>query len=650
MKNRAHNNKNSNTIEFRQTKPFKNLYLSNPFITTSPTSIIIGKNGSGKTRLFESIKDNSTIVSLNGTHLHAGTDISIYSQTELSPSFSTHFDSNSFTSTLQNHLISYHHYKPQLDQPYNKDIELITARPHGPGYTEIYKSSHAIAQALNKSASQLTDEEIKLHLQVKSIYGLGNVNVAEIFNRYVKQIQDNEYNEFRAHKGAAVPAYSHSEFEKIFGPPPWVTLNNILNSIFDGKFHFPEPGIDDLSQNHQTPLLDQSKQAIAANDLSSGEKTLLWLALSMFGSQQTNATAPNPSRLILLDEPDAYLHPKMVEKMYAIFSELFNNYGASTILITHSPTTAALAPDNGIFLLEESQINPISKDEAISQLLDGIPQVSLSTNNRHQVFVESHHDGEIYQALFDWMRSKTSHLNQNISLTFVSAGPKTPTIHIKQIIRKTLGINDDQKIDEACSLINGGGSCSQVYGIVDELTERGSKTIRGLVDWDKSNQPSAHVQVLAENLAYSIENLIFDPNSVLLLLHTTHPEKFSTEHFLSPATEWQDWINSQSNLQIGADYFTRLVLKRENRRNVQFSYLSGISIKLDSEYLTMNGHKLETLLYETIPELNKIAPKDKRGGLLKAITTKSMINLTRGKLVPKEFARVFLKLQGCSNA
>ena len=90
----------------------------------------------------------------------------------------------------------------------------------------------------------------------------------------------------------------------------------------------------------------QTQEEIDFGDLSSGEKVLLSLAFYLFSSREKN-TFP---KLLLLDEPDAHLHPSMSKQFLDVVKNiLVDKYGVQVIMTTHSPSTVILAPNDAIY-------------------------------------------------------------------------------------------------------------------------------------------------------------------------------------------------------------------------------------------------------------------------------------------------------------
>lgn len=116
--------------------------------------------------------------------------------------------------------------------------------------------------------------------------------------------------------------------------------------------------------------LNIDDQEIDFEDLSSGEKILCSLAMTVY--QDTKSNFP---RVLLLDEVDASLHPSMIQNLLSVIANVFIKNGCKVILVTHSPTTVALINESSLFQVQKgkilNKIVRISKDEAISILSEG---------------------------------------------------------------------------------------------------------------------------------------------------------------------------------------------------------------------------------------------------------------------------------------
>lgn len=178
----------------------------------------------------------------------------------------------------------------------------------------------------------------------------------------------------------------NQEFSEMH-PAPWSAINIALDSFShhagDQKvfnFEITNPSADILERatyltySFQPKLID--KNDLIPRDftaLSSGEQTLLALAISIFQTFQTRALLP---KLLLLDEIDSSLHPSMIKAMLQMLQDVFVHQGISVLLATHSPSTVALAPEGSVHVLEKSQdgstrILAQSNGEAVQVLSEG---------------------------------------------------------------------------------------------------------------------------------------------------------------------------------------------------------------------------------------------------------------------------------------
>ena len=335
----------------------------------------------------------------------------------------------------------------------------------------------------------------------------------------------------------------------------------------------------------------------------------------------------------------------MVVKMYNVLEVFSERFSVNVIITTHSPTTVALSPENSTFMVRNNTIHSITKDEGIAELLDGITQISISPENRRQVFVESQYDADVYQAIFSKIVYSSALVDSKISLNFVSSGPKMPEQQIIEKAKKILNIKDDTLLREFVEAINGVGNCAQVIGQVESLRQNDNEMVRGIIDWDLKNRPSHHVAVLAKDYAYSIENITLDPICIVFLLHTENPDLYKMVDLCGRDINWQDCLNNDEHLQEIVDRFIYNVLGRDNKKNSPLLYVSGKKLLTDSDYLMMNGHDLESVIKNKYPRLKAHCKKGKDGELKYSIVSKIMLTLTNGALIPKAYEQVISDVQ-----
>jgi hypothetical protein len=113
---------------------------------------------------------------------------------------------------------------------------------------------------------------------------------------------------------------SEAEFEQTYGPQPWNVINNaLLNAGLPYSVNYPEDKGPIYS--FDLKIIDKERGIdIAPNMLSSGEKALFQIAISVFNTIKKS----NFPELILCDEFDSTLHPEMIKKLLNIFINIFN--------------------------------------------------------------------------------------------------------------------------------------------------------------------------------------------------------------------------------------------------------------------------------------------------------------------------------------
>jgi AAA15 family ATPase/GTPase len=395
-------------------------------------------------------------------------------------------------------------------------------------------------------------------------------SIDTIFYAYAQRRDINRRQYFNKREdGAKNNAIPDDEFIRNF-PPPWDLLNKILddNKI---KFKFPEIPKTDFHEkvSHQIlPLKKDTKEKIQYGELSSGEKTIIGLILKLFSSEYYNQTLKLPD-ILLLDEPDAMLHPEMTSLLLNVLHKTFvNKLKIKVILTTHSPSTIALAPENSIYQLTNginTSLKKITKDDALSLLTSFIPTLSINYKNHRQVFVESPTDVAFYQNLYN---KHSQSQKCDFKLYFISNSP-------------------------------GKSNCQQVYSIVKSIRDSGNTTAFGLVDWDLNNQPSDFVYVHGFAERYSIENFILDPIYIICLLIELNNAHNILEDIGFDKTYNQYNLGQESSEIIQACFkffFNKIeskfpAFKYDSERS-SIEYLNGRKIEIPDFYLKTRGHDI----------------------------------------------------------
>jgi predicted ATP-binding protein involved in virulence len=165
----------------------KGFKLSEPFKCQDKLIVLTGKNGSGKTRFLESTNNNQTSkVELQNTTL-TSQQINLIPQTSLTPSFSSHYNDSSYDSTVSNTLSFFNNVKKDFDSPFDENKSQSYSRmsmykENGIGYTKLYHLCQKISKKLDKPASQLTHDDIKLNFEDINTNLFGTLNISNIVN------------------------------------------------------------------------------------------------------------------------------------------------------------------------------------------------------------------------------------------------------------------------------------------------------------------------------------------------------------------------------------------------------------------------------------------------------------------------------------
>ncbi len=398
-------------------------------------------------------------------------------------------------------------------------------------------------------------------------------SLVELFLTYSQRDFVNQVAGYTYSQRGGTPSLTAGEFVESYGEAPWALLNTILKvvGLTTYRFESPPDGMENI--NYEVFLRDEHGAQIRPSELSSGERVLLALATSLHTGTSQNSSVEFP-KLLLLDEPDASLHPSMSKSMLTVLEEIFvKQYGVRVLMSTHSATTVALAPEASLFVMSRAtpRLSKATADEALNYLTVGISSLSVKLENRRQVFVESEYDQSVYQELYTLLKPK---LSLDRSIEFIAAGKRDK-----------------------------GGGCDAVKRLVGELRASGVSTVHGVIDRDKRSGAGDNIHFIADR--YSIENLILDPLLVtVFLLREGHVASetlglpAATRHFQIEPKDGQGLVNWLA-VELG---FAGI--------SIQCGYVGGFHLSIPVEFLETQGHQLEEALTTHFPPL-----KAYRGGL-----------------------------------
>jgi len=292
---------------------------------------------------------------------------------------------------------------------------------------------------------------------------------------------------------------SASEVRTLYGEAPW----DVLNAIFTAAslpFKVISPqlvGRHSLFElnSYELRLVDTDEgRIIPLNMLSSGERVIMSTALWRFGVTEVG----RHYKLLLLDEPDAHLHPSMTRRFLDVIQRIFvEEHGVQVIMTTHSPSTVALVPESSLFEMRRVQprIQPaISREAMIADLTDGFVVVH---EGMRVVFCEGIHDSPFYEMVWERL-TETEVLSRPINPRWIPLARTPPLVFMH------------------------GKGIDTITAIIPQLRAAGLSHFHGLIDLDDSNARRDGIHVIARR---ALENYLFDPISIWCLLHNEdrHP-------------------------------------------------------------------------------------------------------------------------------
>lgn len=402
---------------------------------------------------------------------------------------------------------------------------------------------------------------------------------------------------------------TQSEIVTNLGEEPWVTLNRLLEGA-NFKYIVNKP--KSFIGNYDFRLVSRKDKDLIVDfsDLSSGEKMLLSLAVWLFNSNRKKRLP----KLLLLDEPDAHLHPSAIKDFIEVIENvLVKQYGVRVLMTTHSPSTVALAPDHALFEMSADQgaILPLkSKDFGISMLSEGLLTVRENTK---YVLVEDSDDAKFYTETYKIFRLRDL-LNPNIGILFLpSSNPKAAK--------------------------SGGNTVVKAW--VEKFVTQGlDNMFQGLVDLDNGTNTPQSINS-AQNLhiisRYSLENYLLDP--ILVYCSSLHQNQVIPVPNLQFEQKDEYKISKQAPeiLQAIADYIFNEVEKNIPNLNDQeklptdVSFIGGYTLKYPLWLISKRGHDLFGLF---------------KSKYQSAIEHHKLINtMIRQEHIPKDLLETFKKLQ-----
>ncbi len=366
---------------------------------------------------------------------------------------------------------------------------------------------------------------------------------------------------------------------------PWDLFNDIAS---DFEFNYQIKLISDHFEpdlSFGLKLINTSlKEEVKVESLSAGEKVIFGLVMKLFTSSYYGNKITYPS-LVILDEPDAHLHPEMTQILIDVLNKTFvGKLGIRVIITTHSPITVALSPDESIFEINNTSncsLGKIGRDKALELLTDPIPTLNIDYKNHKQVFVESNTDGNYFRKIYETLKRHQHEL-------------KSPLYFIDNPMGK--------------------GNSDVVKNIVTQFHKSDNKKIFGIIDWDQNNISSEFIYVHGEEKRHTIENYLLDPIyvAILFLKRDGCHNIYETTGFNSEMNEYSLIEKEEKVLQEISLNILKPIEKQfnlfKNNELIAIEYFDGKKINLPYWFLHMKHEELVekfSITYKSISNYKK---------------------------------------------
>lgn len=306
--------------------------ISRPFgLSGLPDFVVLsGANGAGKSNLLEAISLGAIrIVDLPDTGDAAPGYVRLFQISQLVAPADGVQSAAGFRQTYVNLFETIKNHKTNLTQQMRRSEpgalaaalreQVIANR----WLTQL--SLERIERETDKSIWDWTLEDFRAHAPLIAGYrDPFSLSLTEVFLSYHDRLNRNQFEQWqRDAKGAVgLRPLSDEDFVLKFGPPPWQLLDEILR-IMGLAYEFVPPAGTEENLQYRALLRHLPSGALVGTDqLSSGEKTLLSIALTLYMGRNLTEALEMP-RVLLLDEADASLHPSMVKDLLRVVRELF---------------------------------------------------------------------------------------------------------------------------------------------------------------------------------------------------------------------------------------------------------------------------------------------------------------------------------------
>ena len=293
--------------------------------------VLAGINGSGKTRVLESIRYWFEMFRSKAVNVEL-----FYEENEREVLESL-MNSEGLT---------------EVEKEAQKDIEFTDCLRNIKFYNYDYR--HNKTENRNYNSKIISRSFEKLKIFPKIIYVPTEINFEEI-----KKAQTNLKKEYSfinivdSYEIKDIPSYIATRISKVANEEEDLTMGQVRKKVFEeinGIFEILELDVklSEISkdENSMPIFTDSSGKKFGINELSSGEKQLFLRTLAIKMLEPENS-------IIMIDEPELSLHPKWQQKIIDVYKKIGKNN--QIILATHSPHILGSVEKENIILLIKNQ-------------------------------------------------------------------------------------------------------------------------------------------------------------------------------------------------------------------------------------------------------------------------------------------------------
>ena len=293
--------------------------------------VLAGINGSGKTRVLESIRYWFEMFRSKAVNVEL-----FYEENE----------KEVLKSLMNSEGLT------EVEKEAQKDIEFTDCLRNIKFYNYDYRYNKT--ENRNYNSKIISRSFGKLKIFPKIIYVPTEINFEEI-----KKAQTNlkkEYNFINivdSYEIKDIPSYIATRISKVANEEENLTMGQVRKKVFaeiNGIFEILELDVklSEISkdENSMPIFTDSSGKKFGINELSSGEKQLFLRTLAIKMLEPENS-------IIMIDEPELSLHPKWQQKIVDVYRKIGRNN--QIILATHSPHILGSVEKENIILLEKNE-------------------------------------------------------------------------------------------------------------------------------------------------------------------------------------------------------------------------------------------------------------------------------------------------------